>query len=264
MGQVLLMYLTAFVQPFGTLWFIYMLPVFYLVTRMLRNVDPKWLLGGALVLQLLPIHTGSTLIDEFASRYVFFVIGFVFYRQFFSWAQYAVDNIGKIALFVGGWFAVNSFLTSSTIPEAFQNILPTHNAVPIVGAGSIGKLADLPFVALGLGAAGTLALIALAAIIIQVKWLTFMRWVGKHSIVIYLAFFLPMAISRILLLKFADGMLSTGSIAAIVTGCAFCGPVIFYWLVEKSGVGGFLFERPISARLDIYSNPTVAKTQPAQ
>src|SRR6218665_2161388 len=33
-------YLLAFIDPFGTLWFIYMLPVFFLVTRLTRNVPP--------------------------------------------------------------------------------------------------------------------------------------------------------------------------------------------------------------------------------
>ena len=34
------MYLQAFVQPFGTLWFIYLLPVFFVVTKLTRNLSP--------------------------------------------------------------------------------------------------------------------------------------------------------------------------------------------------------------------------------
>eukprot|EP01035_Chromulina_nebulosa_P040739 gene40740-55082_t len=41
------------------------------------------------------------------------------------------------------------------------------------------------------------------------RWLDFLRYCGEHSIVIYLAFFLPMATARSLLLKFA-GFLDIG------------------------------------------------------
>lgn len=31
-------YLMAFIEPFGTLWFIYILPVFFIATRLLKHV----------------------------------------------------------------------------------------------------------------------------------------------------------------------------------------------------------------------------------
>jgi len=34
------MYLESFIEPFGTLWFIYLLPVFFVVTKLLRGVPP--------------------------------------------------------------------------------------------------------------------------------------------------------------------------------------------------------------------------------
>ena len=52
-------YLTAFVEPWGTLWFIYHLALFLLVARLLKNVP--WLIVwlGAAALEIAPIHTGS-------------------------------------------------------------------------------------------------------------------------------------------------------------------------------------------------------------
>ena len=44
-----------------------------------------------------------------------------------------------------------------------------------------------------------------------------LRYAGQHSIVIYLAFFLPMAATRVALLKFAPD-LDLGVVALIVTG----------------------------------------------
>ena len=82
-------YLTAFVEPWGTLWFIYHLALFLLVTRLLKNVP--WLIVwlGAAALEIAPIHTGSVLIDEFASRYVYFYTGYIFARHIFALAEEA-------------------------------------------------------------------------------------------------------------------------------------------------------------------------------
>src|SRR5262249_6672272 len=52
------LYLEAFVQPFGTLWFIYLLPVFFVVTKLSRALPPPlvWLVAAAL--EIAPIDTG--------------------------------------------------------------------------------------------------------------------------------------------------------------------------------------------------------------
>ena len=59
-------YLEAFIEPFGTLWFIYLLPIFFVVVKLTRSVPwiAIWLIGAAL--EIAPIHTGWTVIDEFA------------------------------------------------------------------------------------------------------------------------------------------------------------------------------------------------------
>jgi uncharacterized membrane protein YcfT len=74
--EVVRFYLMAFVEPFGTLWFIYLLPVFFVVTKLTRTVPPLaiFLIGAAL--EIAPIHTGWTAIDEFAERFVYFYAGY--------------------------------------------------------------------------------------------------------------------------------------------------------------------------------------------
>ena len=47
----------ALVEPYGTLWFIYILAVFSAVTKLLRGVPPALLLGVAAVLEIAPIQT---------------------------------------------------------------------------------------------------------------------------------------------------------------------------------------------------------------
>ena len=66
------LYLESFVQPFGTLWFIYLLPIFFVVTRALRGVPPLAIFLVAAILQIAPIDTGLVVVDEFCERFVFF------------------------------------------------------------------------------------------------------------------------------------------------------------------------------------------------
>src|SRR5882762_7360566 len=46
------LYLETFVQPFGTLWFIYLLPIFFVVTKLTRAVPPLILWSAAAGLEI--------------------------------------------------------------------------------------------------------------------------------------------------------------------------------------------------------------------
>ncbi len=74
-----------------------------------------------------------------------------------------------------------------------------------------------------------------------------LRYCGEHSIVIYLAFFLPMAATRTLLLK--TGVIADiGTMSALTTLAGVTGALAVYWLVRGTRLR-FLFERPLSFRL---------------
>ena len=45
-GAVGFLYLESFVEPFGTLWFIYLLPMFFVVTKLSR-ASPSWRSGSS-------------------------------------------------------------------------------------------------------------------------------------------------------------------------------------------------------------------------
>src|SRR4051794_34074722 len=64
-------YLQSFVEPFGTLWFIYLLPIFFVVTKLAHTlrIPPVLIWCAAAGLEIAHIHTGATVIDEFASRF---------------------------------------------------------------------------------------------------------------------------------------------------------------------------------------------------
>lgn len=235
--ELLSRYATAFVEPFGTLWFIYILPIFFIATRLLKSV-PWWLMIlAAALLQILPIHVGYTAVDEFASRYVFFLGGYLFANNIFKMADWIKQNASISILGLSIWAIVNGVFVFAGAPEFIAKNI------------NVATLADLPIISLCLGALGGLAVIAVATLLSKLTWMSFLNFLGRNSIVIYLAFFLPMAISRMLLLKYAP-FLDIGSISALVTIAGIVGPVILYSIVQYTGLGRFLFERPQWAMLE--------------
>src|SRR4030088_1132783 len=58
-------YLLSFTEPFGTLWFIYLLPVFFVVTKMTRPLPPLLIWGVAALLEAAPTGTRGARDREF-------------------------------------------------------------------------------------------------------------------------------------------------------------------------------------------------------
>ena len=81
-----------------------------------------------------------------------------------------------------------------------------------------------------------------AALLAKTHLFDGVRYCGEHSIVIYLAFFLFMAATRVFLLK--TGLVpDIGLMSVIVTGAGVLGPLMLYWTVRSTPLR-FLFERP--------------------
>ena len=221
-------YATGFVVPFGTLWFIYMLPVFFLVTRALHRlgVPHAAVLAVAVALQVAPVQTGNLLVDEFASRYVWFYAGYALAPLVFRLAAAVRAHRAFAAGLLVWWATLNGAL---------------------VVAGAAGW----PGVSLLLGGLGAMAVVAVGTLLATLPWTAWLRWLGSHSIVVYLAFFLPMAASRTVLMRLpSDLALDPALVALLVTVAAVSGPVVLYALVRWTGRGRFLFERPRWAVLD--------------
>jgi uncharacterized membrane protein YcfT len=215
-------YLEAFVEPFGTLWFIYLLPIFFVVIKLTRNVPwpAIWLIGA--VLEMAHIDTGWTVIDEFAHRFVYIYTGYVFSSQVFAFTAGVQRRPVTALVGLGLWAAIN-------------------------GAVVALHFADLPLVSLTLGLAGALAVVAVAALMAKSDVFRPLRYCGRNSIVIYLAFFLPMAATRTALLK-ANVITDLGTIAVMVTTAGVVGALCWFWAARNTPIR-FLFERPTWARL---------------
>jgi uncharacterized membrane protein YcfT len=213
------LFLETFWEPFGTLWFIYLLPIFFVVTKLARgmHVPPLaiWLFAAAL--EIAPIATGYTVIDEFASRFVYFYTGYILAPRIFALATYAQSQPETALAGLTVWGLINGVLVFS------------------------GNAA-LPLVSLSLGLAGAAAVVSVSALMAKSDLFKPLRYCGEHSIVIYLAFFLGMAASRTILLK-TGWITDIGIISALVTLAGIFGALVLYWAVRRTPLR-FLFERP--------------------
>ena len=231
----------SLVQPFGTLWFIYILPIFFTVTRWLKGLPVWFVLVWAAALEMLPVHTGSVIFDEFCARYVYFFAGYALATRIFDLADRVAAHRGRAVAALAGWALINGWLVFTPAPSAL--------ALLQSGGGGGAGLASLPGISLALGIAGAMAIITVSALVASAPWSRWLSWLGAHSIVVYLAFFLPMAITRTVLIK--TGIVTDiGTVSLLVTAAGVIGPVVLYGLVQWSGRGRFLFERPAWAIID--------------
>jgi uncharacterized membrane protein YcfT len=111
-GHVAGQYALAFIEPFGTLWFIYLLPIFFVVTKAVRNAPALlvWLVAAAL--QIAQIDTGWTAIDEFAGRFVYFYTGYLMAGRIFALAAAVQANSVPASLGLSLWAVLNGTLAS--------------------------------------------------------------------------------------------------------------------------------------------------------
>lgn len=211
------LYLQSFIEPFGTLWFIYMLPIFFVVTKLTRGIYPPVVWGIAAALEIMHVSTDWTIIDEFASRFVYFYSGYILASYVFALADHTKEKPGQMILGLAAWAVA-------------------HGILVFAGMG------DMPVMSLILGFAGACSVIVTGTLLARMHWLQWLRYLGEHSIVVYLAFFLPMAVTRILLLK-VGVIQDIGVISIIVTIAGILGSLAIWWWARRTGLN-FLFERP--------------------
>jgi uncharacterized membrane protein YcfT len=216
-AATLQLYALSFIEPFGTLWFIYLLPIFFVVTRLTRGVPALiiWLIGAAL--QTAHIETGWMVIDEFAARFVYFYTGYWIASFVFAMADDVQIKPAIAIVWLLLWGTLNALLV-------------------------FGGYAELPGISLALGILGAGAIVTLGALLAQTRLFDFLRYCGQNSIVIYLSFFLFMAGTRVALLK--TGIIADiGVMSVIVTAAGVIGPLLLFWTVRHTPLR-FLFERP--------------------
>src|SRR5438270_3526361 len=153
-AHVGVLYLESFIEPFGTLWFIYLLPVFFVVTKATRRAPPLaiWAVGAAL--EMMHIATGWTVIDEFCARFVYFYSGYLFATYVFALSDRARTRPALALAGLALWALLNGGLVLSGFSE-------------------------WPLISLMLGLAGASAIVTLGTLLALKHWLNFLRFCGE-------------------------------------------------------------------------------------
>jgi len=229
--SALLLYLVSFIEPLGSLWFIYMLAVFFVAAKALKSL-PVWLVfAGAAVLHSLQIDSGWRVIDEFGARFIYFYAGYVFAPYAFAFAQHMSDRKG--AVLIAGltiWAVINAWMVT-------------------------GQLAQLPGISLVLGFVGTGAVVTAGVLLAKTRLGNPVRYLGANTLVVFLSYFLFSVAARIILLK--TGIITDASlIVVLATLAGVIGPVIAHWIVKRTPLA-FLYRRPEAFKIPQDPAPTV-------
>ncbi len=150
------------------------------------------------------------MIDEFAARFVYFYAGYLLANFVFTFARDVQDHAVVALVGVALWALVNGAATYAGVAG-----WPVH----VAGVRLCRLRApSSPSARCWRRCAGSTAI----------------RFCGEHSLVVYLAFFLPMAASRIVLLK--TGIITDiGTISLIVTICGVVGALALWWGARNIG-----------------------------
>jgi uncharacterized membrane protein YcfT len=209
-------------EPFQNLWFIYMLPVYFVATRLLRRVPDLLVFAAALALTMFPLHTGFYPVDRFGVYFVYFFAGHAFSRQFFQLAEAAQRRRAVAVAGLLAWAAFNVYGVRQ-------------------GWGEDPHLTPL------LGFLGISAVVVLSRLLCEQAVAAPLKYLGAHSIEVYLGFYLPMIII-VPALKASSWGTSPSLVATVSLVACVALPTAFAWLARRIGLA-FLYERPQWARL---------------
>lgn len=209
--------LHTLIEPFGTLWFIYVLALFYLATRAMRFMPRPVLWGLSGALHVLAIQTGWTVIDAFADNYVFFLTGYVLAQEIMAGVRvYQRKPQIVIPVFL---------LAMAANASLFQ-------------LGLVG----FPGITLAAGLVLPYAVMLLAGML-AVHWpQPWLAHCGRYSIVIYLSFFIPMVVAREALIRLGLTP-DVDLVSLLVWLCAAVSPLLVFHLVRGTWLG-LVYQRP--------------------
>ena len=207
-------------EPFAMLWFIQMLPIFFIVTRLLRSA-PAWaVLTVAALLQIFPPSEAvrPSMIVHFCERFIYFYVGYRFAPEFFALAARAQARRGLALLGLVTWIFINEML----VLRGFD--------------GSRG-------ISLVLGISGAMGVITAGALLQHVRGTAWLRYFGRNSLVIYLGFYLPMLLILALARRTNGFLLDQGTLGLLVSGISVLAALSLFWATRRNQLS-FLFARP--------------------
>ncbi len=228
-------FLFGLVEPFGTLWFIYVLPLFFIV---LRFVARQWI--GAAVISAAVLHiaaasfpdggqyamsskiTFSTAFDSFALFLVFFLLGYASKPHLAGFFGSVAEHPLRALVGLAAWAIIHTLALSS-------------------------GMSAVPGVTVVFGVAGAMAIAVCAILLSSGPVARTLAYFGANSLTIYLSFVIPMGAARAIILK-SSIIVDAGWQAFWVTLAAISLPLLFGRLISGT-VLDFLFRRPAWAHL---------------
>ncbi len=216
-------YLTSFVQPFGMLWFIYLLPIYFLVLRLTVGAPMLAQFAFAVACKYMLSATGIEIVDFFSKYYVFFLAGHFGRDIWFKMAETAREQ--KLASVIG--LVVWAVANGAVLYFGYAKFTP---------------------VAIVMGILGFVAVIDFMAILPSRGLAQILRFFGQRSLPIYLGFFLPMGVSRLLLTKLCSAC-GAGMISFLVSLIAILGAIAMFEVAKRLPLLSYLYKRPLWARL---------------
>ncbi|MEM1232727.1 MAG: acyltransferase family protein [Pseudomonadota bacterium] len=211
----------ALLYPAGHLWFIYCLPLCFVLARLTRGLPPPLVWLAAVAAHVFDVDGEPLLLVYLSYYFVFFYTGHLASSLIFRLAQ---ESKNRPVFAVAGlllWAALNAFFTH--------------------GPGT-----GFPGLSLVLGVTGGLAIAVIASLAMSGAMGRLLAWLGARSIVVYLGFFLPMkAAETVLIAQTVPADLAIGLAIAAGVGA----PLLLHALLVRLRIGRWLFERPDWARL---------------
>lgn len=230
-------YAWSYVDPFSSLWFIYLLAVYFVVTKLIAGLPKALVIGAGAGLHVLWPETGLFLADEFANRFVFFYSGYALAPLVLALAERlkAMPHL-PLAAALAVW--------------AVLNAIGVQSGVALVHGP------DLVFSYVGIG-----AVIAFSVLVMGNQIGRVLAYCGRNSIAVYLAFTVFMGPARIVALKLTGGE-AAAAVALLSTFAGVAGALALQWLVKDTRAA-FLFTRPAAFRLAPRPEPRAADVKPA-
>ena len=220
----LLAYILAYVQPFGLLWFIYLLPIFFLVLRLTQGAPMLAQFAFAIACKYMFFDTDIKIVEFFSKYYVFFLAGHLGKDIWFKMAETARQQKGATIVGLTVWTLANG----AVLYFGYTQFTP---------------------VAIVMGILGFIAVIEFLAILPKRGLAQILTFCGQRSLPIYLGFFLPMGVSRLVLPKLCP-LCSAGMISFLVSVIAILGAIAMFEVVKRIPILSFLYKRPHWARLE--------------
>ena len=226
-------------EPKGNLWFLQMLALYFLFTRITVRVPSVIVVVLATWVYLHPLPTRIFAIELFGDHFVFFYVGYLMAPRILQATNWIQEHRMVAVAALTAWFIGNYI-----IMVLLDFRLGDNKAIALV----------LRF----MGIAGVIAVSSLAWQLRGAKWLTY---IGRNSIVVYLGFFIPLSFLVMLATRYSVDLQNSWLAFAIWSTCVGLS-LLAHAIAVRAGALRYFYERPRWAHLAA-ARPSARNATPA-